>query len=92
MVLELRWKSNRVVVIEMPDRDDSKGLKVLPSFIVSTLYPLAWSRVITVPSFHPRKIRSMVRSNGPERAVYVLKQTRNSLQYSRKHGLRCRGL
>jgi hypothetical protein len=24
MVLELRWKSDRVVVVEMPDQDDSK--------------------------------------------------------------------
>jgi hypothetical protein len=92
MLLELRRKSDRVVVIETPDRDDSKGTQS-SSIIHSLNFVSLGLESCYHSSIAPSKEDTFFgKKYGPELAVYVLKETRNSLQYSRKYGLRCRGL
>ncbi len=92
MLLELGQKSDRVVVIEMAERDDSKGTQS-SSIIHSLNFVSLGLESCYHSSIVPSKEDTFFGKNyGPELAVYGLKQTRNSLQYSRKHGLRCRCL
>jgi hypothetical protein len=92
MLLELQRKNDRVVVIEMPDRDDSNGTQS-SSIIHSLNFVSLGLESCYHSSIVPSKEDTFFGKNyGPKLAVHVLKQTRNSLQYSRKHGFRYRGL